>query len=127
MVHSDADFVRYLEQTERAIGLAEGSKLFRPPGGVAWPRQLVRAQEHGYTCGLGSAYPHDPVHPAVWYIRWLIEKNFVPGTIVILHDGISNPTRSIEALPHILEAGRQRGLSFVSIGELKKASLKSMK
>ena len=37
---------------------------------------------------------------------------------VILHDGISDPTRSIQALPHILTAGRERGLRFVSIGAL---------
>jgi peptidoglycan/xylan/chitin deacetylase (PgdA/CDA1 family) len=58
------------------------------------------------------------MHPPVWYIRWLIEKNLVPGTIVILHDGIANPKRSIAALPQILAAGREKGLRFVSVGEL---------
>jgi len=71
---------------------------------------------------LGSAYPHDPMHPPVWYIRWLVEKNLAPGTIVILHDGIANPTRSIQALPQILAAGRRKGLSFVSIGALRAAA-----
>jgi peptidoglycan/xylan/chitin deacetylase (PgdA/CDA1 family) len=116
--HSDADFIRYLERTEEAAGVTGPLKLFRPPGGVAWPGQLRRARERGYTCVLGSAYPHDPVHPPVWYIQWLTEKNLAPGTIVILHDGISDPTRSIEALPHMLAAGRQRGLRFVSVGTL---------
>jgi peptidoglycan-N-acetylglucosamine deacetylase len=117
---SDADFVDYLEQTEKAIGIVAGPKLFRPPGGVAWPKQLRKAREHGYKCVLGCAYPHDPMHPPVRYITWLIEKNLVPGAIVILHDGISNPTRSIQALPHILTVGRKRGLRFVSIGALVK-------
>lgn len=54
----------------------------------------------------------------MWYIRWLIEKNLVPGAIVILHDGISEASRSIRALPHILEAGRRKGLRFLSISEL---------
>ena len=67
---------------------------------------------------LGCAYPHDPMRPPVKYIRWLIEKNLVPGTIVILHDGIRDATRSVAALPQILEVVRQRGLRFVSIGEL---------
>jgi peptidoglycan/xylan/chitin deacetylase (PgdA/CDA1 family) len=58
------------------------------------------------------------MHPPVQYITWLIEKNLVPGAIVILHDGISDPTRSIRALPHILTVGRKRGLRFVSIGAL---------
>ena len=39
------------------------------------------------------------------YIQWLIEKNLVPGAIVILHDGISNPRKSIQALPHVLRPG----------------------
>jgi peptidoglycan/xylan/chitin deacetylase (PgdA/CDA1 family) len=146
--HSDEEFLGNLEKTERAIGagerLGEGTEtepigrfiplnprdgaecgvpgerleLFRPPGGVAWPRQIRLARERGYTCVLGCAYPHDPMHPPVWYIRWLIEKNLVPGTIVILHDGIANPKRSIAALPGILVAGSEKGLRFVSVGEL---------
>ena len=115
---SDADFVGCLEQTEKAIGIIAGPKLFRPPGGVAWPKQLRLARAHGYKCVLGCAYPHDPMHPPVRYIRWLIGKNLVPGAIIILHDGISDPTRSIQALPHILTLGRKKGLRFVSIGAL---------
>jgi len=93
-------------------------RFFRAPGGVAWPWQLKLARERGYTCVLGCAYPHDPMRPPVAYIRWLIEKNLRPGTIVILHDGIRDATRSVEALPQILEEGKRRGLRFVSIGEL---------
>jgi hypothetical protein len=54
----------------------------------------------------------------VSYIRWLIEKNLVPGGIIVLNDGISDPTRTLEALPHVLAAGRERSLRFVSIGAL---------
>ena len=123
--HADAEFLALLKETEQAIGTSGGSKLFRPPGGVAWPWQLKLARENGYSCVLGSAYPHDPMHPPVRYIRWLIEKNLVPGTIIILHDGISDPTRSIEALPHVLDTGRRKKLKFVSIGELRSANEKT--
>jgi peptidoglycan-N-acetylglucosamine deacetylase len=120
--HSDAQFDSYLKQTEDAIGITTDAKLFRPPGGVARPSQLRIAQTRGYKCVLGCAYPHDPIHPPVWYIRWLIEKNLASGTIVILHDGISDPTRSIQALPHILSEGSRRGFRFVSIGVLMRAA-----
>ena len=93
-------------------------RFFRAPGGVAWPWQLRLARERGYTCVLGCAYPHDPMRPPVAYIRWLIEKNLRPGTIVILHDGIRDARRSVAALPQILEEGTRRGLRFVSVGEL---------
>ena len=71
---------------------------------------------------LGSAYPHDPMHPPVWYIRWLVAKNLAPGTIVILHDGISNPTRTLQALPQILTAAQRKGHRVVSIGTLRAAA-----
>lgn len=123
-IHSNAEFLRYLKETETAINLTEQPKLFRAPGGVAWPRQLRLARTQGYTCVLGSAYPNDPMHPPVWYISWLIKKNLAPGTIVILHDGIPDATRSIQALPQILLAGHERGIRFVSIGELMRATSK---
>lgn len=116
--HSDRDFVGYLDRTEGATEISTSPKLFRPPGGVAWPHQLVLARERGYLSVLGSAYPHDPAHPPAWYIRWLVTKNLRPGTIVILHDGIPDPRRSIEALAPILAAGNGQGLHFVSIGTL---------
>lgn len=118
LAHSDATFLRNLEQTETTLGLDEKPALFRPPGGLAWPRQIRLTRQRGYTCVLGCAYPHDPMHPPVWYIRRLVEKNLIPGAIVILHDGISDPSRSLQALPHILEAARRKGLRFVSISEL---------
>jgi len=118
LLHSDTEFARNLAKTERALGIAEGRKLFRPPGGVGWPGQLRLARSEGYECVLGCAYPHDPMRPPKWYIDWLIVKNLRPGTIVTLHDGISDPRRSIQALPHILGAGRKKGLRFVSSGGL---------
>jgi peptidoglycan-N-acetylglucosamine deacetylase len=118
LLHSDAEFAGNLERTEKALGMSAGRKLFRPPGGVAWPRQLRLARAKGYECVLGCAYPHDPMRVPAWYIKWLIVKNLRPGTIVILHDGISDPSRAIQALPHILRAGHEMGLRFVSIGEL---------
>lgn len=122
LLDSDAEFIRKLEQTEAAVGLIDSSvsgfKLFRPPGGLVRARQVQLARQRGYVSVLGDAYPHDPLRPPVWYMRWLVQKNLVPGTIVILHDGISNPARTLKALPLILAEGRRRGFSFVSIGEL---------
>jgi peptidoglycan/xylan/chitin deacetylase (PgdA/CDA1 family) len=120
--YSDAEFVAYLERTERAAQVTGPRKLFRPPGGVAPTRHLRMARERGYSCVIGSAYPYDGGHPPVGYIQWLIEKNLAPGTIVILHDGIRDPSRSIAALPHILATGRERGFRFVSIGTLMAAA-----
>lgn len=112
------EFIAKLERAEVAIGSLGAPKLYRPPSGLGWPWQLRAARERGYTCVLGSAYPHDPAHPPVSYMQWLVGKNLRPGAIVILHDGIADPSRSIQALPGILESGRRRGLEFVTVGEL---------
>ncbi len=96
-------------------------RLFRPPGGIARPEQLELARREGYTVVLGSAYPYDPAPPPTAYIRWLVTKNLAPGVIVILHDGIEDPSRAIAALPSILDAGASRGLRFVTVGELIRA------
>ena len=52
------------------------------------------------------------------YIRWLVSKNLAPGAIVILHDGIADPSRMLAALDAILVAGEAKGLRFVTVGEL---------
>jgi peptidoglycan/xylan/chitin deacetylase (PgdA/CDA1 family) len=117
---SDEEFLANLLRAEQVLGLRE-RKLFRPPGGIARSSQLELASANGYTSVLGSAYPYDPLHPPSAYIRWLIAKNLAPGVIVILHDGIAEPSNSIAALEGILVAGHQKGLRFVTVGDLLEA------
>jgi peptidoglycan/xylan/chitin deacetylase (PgdA/CDA1 family) len=107
--HSDAEFLDYLDRTGQALEITGPPKLFRPPGGLAWPGQLRLARARGYTCVLGSAYPYDGGHPPVGYIEWLIEKNLAPGTIVILHDGIRDPSRSTLHFPTFSPPGGRAG------------------
>lgn len=114
---SDEEFLSDLRRAEKTLELRE-PKLFRPPGGIARGSQLRLAAAEGYRCVLGSAYPYDPSHPPARYIRWLVAKNLAPGVIVILHDGIADPSRSIAALDDILVAGKRKGLRFVTVGEL---------
>lgn len=63
--HSDAESVRNLEQTERALGGTEGLKFLRPPGEAAWSRQIELARERGLYVRHRLRYPHDPMHPPV--------------------------------------------------------------
>lgn len=111
---SDAEFLANLHRAEAVLGRPE-PKLFRPPDGVVRPGQLRLLQAEGYKCVLGSAYPYDPAHPPAAYIQWLVAKNLSPGVIVILHDGIADPSRSLAALDGILAAGRRKGLRFVPL------------
>lgn len=117
--HHAKAFEAHLTRAESVLGLADARlKLFRPPGGVAWPSQLAIARQLGYRCVLGSAYPYDPRRPPAAYIRWLVARNLASGVIVILHDAGGDRSNTIAALPGILEAGRNKGLRFVTVGEL---------
>jgi peptidoglycan/xylan/chitin deacetylase (PgdA/CDA1 family) len=115
---SDAEFASNLHRTEEILGLEGSLKLFRPPGGLIRSSHLTYARSQGYTCVLGSVHPYDPVHPPATYMRWQVTRNLAPGVIVILHDGIADPSRTLSALDHILDAGRQRNLRFVTVGAL---------
>jgi peptidoglycan/xylan/chitin deacetylase (PgdA/CDA1 family) len=119
MLHvSDADFEADVRRTEVVLRLGT-PKLYRPPGGLIRPSQLEALQRLGYHCVLGSAYPYDGKGGVpTGYVEWLVTKNLAPGTIVILHDGIEDPSRSVAALDAILTAGREKGLRFVTVGEL---------
>lgn len=115
---SDGDFLANLTRTEDVLGLRGPIKLFRPPGGKIRPSQLRLAEDRGYRVILGSAYPYDGYHPPSAYIQWLVTKNLAPGVIIILHDGIADPSRMVAALGSILTAGERKGLRFVTVGEL---------
>jgi peptidoglycan/xylan/chitin deacetylase (PgdA/CDA1 family) len=115
---SDEAFEADVLRTERALGL-QAPKLYRPPGGLIRRSQIETLKRHGYQCVLGNAYPYDGKGTtSSAYIEWLVTRNLRPGTIVILHDGIADPSRSLAALDAILTAGREKGLRFVSVGEL---------
>lgn len=118
---SDDDFLANLTRTEEVLGLRGPIKLFRPPGGKIRPSQLRLAEDRGYRVVLGSAYPYDGAHPPSAYIRWLVTKNLAPGVIIILHDGIADPSRTVAALGSILTAGESKGLRFVTVGDLLRA------
>jgi hypothetical protein len=71
---------------------------------------------------LGSAYPYDGSRSPSAYIRWLVTKNLEPGVIVILHDGIADPSRMMAVLDSILSEGDRKGVRFVTVGALIQAS-----
>jgi peptidoglycan/xylan/chitin deacetylase (PgdA/CDA1 family) len=115
---SEDELLADLRRTDEVLQLPGPERLFRPPSGLITPSQLDAIRKHGYRCVLGSAYPFDPAHPPSAYIRWLAVKNLEPGVIVVLHDGIPDPSRTLAVLDDILAAGRRKGLRFVTVSEL---------
>ena len=122
LVHSDAAFLDYLEKSDKAIGIETRPKLFRPPGGVAWPKELRVALTHGH----GSAYANDPTHPPVCYIRWGLKRisSLAPSssftTASRTRGGVFRLCRT-SLLP-----GSRRVGAFVSVGALMRGAVEQM-
>lgn len=50
----------------------------------------------------------------------MFNKNLIPGSIVLMHDGGGNRTNTVAALTGIIEAAQKKGYHFVTLGEILK-------
>lgn len=111
-----------VQWTERVLKSEGSMTLFRPPSAKFDEAQLDVMERLGYRVVLGSAYPFDTSRPPAAYVEWLIKKNLRPGAIVILHDGVGDPTRMLEGLDRALEYGTSQGYRFVTVSRLLRAA-----
>jgi peptidoglycan-N-acetylglucosamine deacetylase len=119
LLQRQSRFEAELLEAEKTLGLsAARPKLFRPPGIWLRPSQQAVAARHGYLTVLGSAYAFDPYKPPMRYIEWVITRNLRPGVIVVLHDAGGDRAHTVEALPVILRAAKEKGLRLVTLSDL---------
>ncbi|MGG0239981.1 polysaccharide deacetylase family protein [Bacillus rhizoplanae] len=96
--------------------------LFRPPGGYINESVFKTATEAGYQIVLWSWHqdPRDWSNPGKDKIVNHVLKNAKSGDIVLLHDGGSDRSQTVEALKEILPALQKQGYRFVKVSELLK-------
>jgi peptidoglycan/xylan/chitin deacetylase (PgdA/CDA1 family) len=111
---------RDLLEAHRTLALGSGPKYFRPAGGMLRPSHLKVLKKHGYTCVLASAIPFDSYRPPAGWIKALVNRSLRPGAIVVLHDSGGDRSRTVAALPGIIEEAHERGLAIVTLSELLK-------
>lgn len=113
-----------IRRASDAVHTAAGVRpiWFRPPIGQASPRTFEGAKRAGVVVVGWSVRGLDGVASAVaGNVARRVTRRLSPGAIVLLHDAAEYGDRvpaSIEALPEILKAIRERGLSAVSLSEL---------
>ncbi len=123
------DLRRNLEEirrAERAIAAAGGgrTRLYAPAFGELAPAVLRAAHELGYRTVMWSA---DTIDWRPWHSADIIAaralRGLRPGAIILMH-----PTsRTLAALPGILEGMRARGLKAVTVSRLIEAPLAPVK
>lgn len=116
---------REIDDTQAAIERAAGVRpcIFRPPYGARWFGLWGVLKARGMTNVQWSDTGYDWIrqNTSADIARKSLEK-LQDGSVILLHDGAGRHTagqvdrsRTVEALPAIIEGVRQRGLQFVSV------------
>ena len=97
--------------------------LFRPPYGRKTPWELAYARKQGLVVVTWSISANDPHSPAPSAIEKRIQEGAHDGGIILLHDGDgikhgSDRSKTVAALPYIIESLQREGYIFVTVPEL---------
>jgi peptidoglycan-N-acetylglucosamine deacetylase len=113
---SDADVLRTVERTDRAVRRAGVSplRLVRPPYGATSTRVRDALAQGGFAHVLWSVDPRDWERSAD-SVRTHVLANLADGAIVLLHDGSGNAAQTAAALPAIVDGARQRGYCLTTL------------
>jgi peptidoglycan/xylan/chitin deacetylase (PgdA/CDA1 family) len=128
----EAKIVEELKDCEEAVKKATGVGMafMRPPGMRFTPKVMATAKSLGYIMvgvnnvagdympngGLSDLTPDEAreLHLEPKDIADKVERQFKPGTIILLHD---NPV-TVEAVPDIVARARAQGYRFITTAEL---------
>jgi peptidoglycan/xylan/chitin deacetylase (PgdA/CDA1 family) len=118
-----------VESTSDLIFQTTGVKttLFRPPGGMMNNGVAAYARNQKYTIVMWSADSVDYSHPTLPRLISNVTRASKPGGIVLLHDGGGNRSRTVQALPQIINHFKKQGYSFVTVPELLEMQNKDQK
>jgi len=123
-LYSKSYVKRQIESTSALIEKTVGTMpiYFRPPMGLFTPSMLDAISESGMTAVVGEVYPRDPYNPGTDKIVERVMSRIEPGSIIILHDsgtfGKVDRSQTIKAVSIIIDRLRERGYSFLTVGEL---------
>jgi peptidoglycan/xylan/chitin deacetylase (PgdA/CDA1 family) len=115
-----------LRALDEAVVAATGTgpaPLFRAPHGFRSPFLVPVARRLGYRVVGWTAGVWDTAKPGIDRIVQRSVLKLHPGAILLLHDadGSGNGddrSQTVAALPQIIQAGKERGLQFVTVSEL---------
>lgn len=110
-----------IERTSALIERVTGVRttLFRPPGGHLENGLVKYALERGYVVVMWSALSGDtdPKYSAAEIVNNVLGR-VRAGSIVLLHDGGGDRSRTLAALPELIERLRAEGYRFVTVPQL---------
>ena len=119
------EWQRQMDLAQEIIIKTTGVKprLFRPPFGQKTPWELDSIHKKGFVTIAWSISANDPHASSSDTIAQRIIVKARPGGIILLHDGKetqhgANRSRTVAALPYIIENLQAQGYTFVTIPQL---------
>jgi peptidoglycan-N-acetylglucosamine deacetylase len=111
-----------IERCENEIEHISGERthLFRPPKGHFDGDTFLATESLGYRMILWSvALEHHEVKTPEQMVRRVM-KQLTPGIIILMHDGAApaNRSRTVKALPLLIDALHKRGYRIVTVPQL---------
>ncbi len=106
-----------LEASRRVVARVTGVRMrwFRPPGGDADAALLQYVHRMGYATVLWTHNTGDWEKLSPEKIAARALRDLVPGSIILMHQ---DELQSAQALPAIVEAAREKGLTLVPLRDL---------
>jgi len=113
---------REIEDTAMLLKKTTGVKtnLFRPPNGFLYNGLADYALKHKevvVTWSVDSGDWHKRGVSVERLVNYVVEQA-KPGAIILMHDGGGDRTKTVQALPKIIERLTQRGYKFVTVPEM---------
>ena len=117
---NEADFYRDVRACHELIKSKYNyeMRLFRPPEGYIDEKVKAIARELDYSIIIWSIDTRDWEHVASKTIATNVERDAKSGDIILMHDYVSKPNTTIDALEEIIKNLKREGYSFVSVSEL---------
>lgn len=85
---------------------------------------LRDTEKHGYRIALGNCFPFDSEMKNATFIKYYLKvKAAVPGTVIILHDGLDERTFTVDVLKEFLPWIKKKGFEVVTLSELLEAAV----
>lgn len=120
-IMSHANAAKEVDQTAAIIERTTNVKttLFRPPGGILNNGPAGYARSRKYAVLLWSDDSADYAKKmTVNTIVNRVLKSAKPGGLLLMHDGGGDRSRTVQALPIIINSLRNQGYKFVTVPEL---------
>jgi len=117
---SPAQVREQMAECQTAIQKVAGVKpnWYRPPGGILTPVVGRETSRYGLKVAMWTVDPQDWRRPPVTAIVQRVVKNAKPGSVVLMHDGGGDRSKTVESLGPIIRELKKQGYTFVTLDEL---------